>query len=165
MVLNSRPWGHERREECGGRDMGRTHSFNYLYSGLSVFTYKHRLFTQSTFQWSNVPSTTAAQHTHARKLVKHTKATICTITDINKLIVNLTDAPPEIWKRQTAVRLIQAIETMQASKRTQHLKPQTLWKESPWLHARPVYGSVLHVCMSSNSFCMSMLQWRITRYH
>lgn len=74
--------------------MGRTHSFNYLYSELSVFTYKHRLFTQSTFQWSNVPSTTAAQHARARKLVKHTKATICTITDINKLIVNLTDAHP-----------------------------------------------------------------------
>lgn len=41
----------------------------------------------------------------------------------------------------------------------------TLWKESAWLHARPVYRSVLHACMSSNSFCMSMLQWRITRYH
>lgn len=62
----------------------------------SVFTYKHRLFTQSTFQWSNVPSTTAAQHARARKLVKHTKTTICTITDINKLIVNLTDAHAEI---------------------------------------------------------------------
>lgn len=61
--------------------MGRAHNFNYLHSGLSVFTYKHRLFTQSTFQWSNVPSTTAAQHARARKLVKHTKTTICTITD------------------------------------------------------------------------------------
>lgn len=76
--------------------MGRAHNFNYLHSGLSVFTYKHRLFTQSTFQWSNVPSTTAAQHARARKLVKHTKTTICTITDIDKLIVNLTDAHPEI---------------------------------------------------------------------
>lgn len=96
MVLNKPPRGHERRKECGGRDMGRAHNFNYLHSGLSVFTYKHRLFTQSTFQWSNVPSTTAAQHARARKLVKHTKTTICTITDIDKLIVNLTDAHPEI---------------------------------------------------------------------